>query len=58
MASAPATPILVGRTSEELALAAAIRGGRSVAVLGAPGIGKSAWFKDPDGSTLALFQPE
>lgn len=23
-----------------------------------PGIGKSAWFKDPDGHTLALFQPE
>jgi predicted enzyme related to lactoylglutathione lyase len=24
----------------------------------APGIGKSAWFKDPDANTLALFQPE
>ncbi len=23
-----------------------------------PGIGASAWFKDPDGNTLALFQPE
>jgi predicted enzyme related to lactoylglutathione lyase len=23
-----------------------------------PGIGKSAWFKDPDGNTLSLFQPE
>ena len=23
-----------------------------------PGIGKSAWFKDRDGNTLALFQPE
>lgn len=23
-----------------------------------PGVGKSAWFKDPDGNTLALFQPE
>jgi hypothetical protein len=22
------------------------------------GIGSSAWFKDPDGNTLALFQPE
>ena len=22
------------------------------------GVGKSAWFKDPDGNTLALFQPE
>ena len=22
------------------------------------GIGNSAWFKDPDGNTLALFQPE
>jgi catechol 2,3-dioxygenase-like lactoylglutathione lyase family enzyme len=22
-----------------------------------PGIGKSAWLKDPDGNTLALFQP-
>ncbi len=23
-----------------------------------PGIGRSAWFKDPDGNTLALFQSE
>ena len=23
-----------------------------------PGIGKSAWFKDPDGNTVALFQSE
>lgn len=23
-----------------------------------PGLGQSAWFKDPDGNTLALFQPE
>ena len=22
------------------------------------GIGKSAWFEDPDGNTLAIFQPE
>jgi catechol 2,3-dioxygenase-like lactoylglutathione lyase family enzyme len=22
------------------------------------GIGRSAWFKDPDGNTLAVFQPE
>ena len=22
------------------------------------GIGKSAWFKDPDGNTIALFQPQ
>lgn len=22
------------------------------------GVGKSAWFKDPDGNTLAIFQPE
>lgn len=27
-------------------------------VLTSPGIGKSSWFKDPDGNTLALFQPE
>jgi catechol 2,3-dioxygenase-like lactoylglutathione lyase family enzyme len=27
-------------------------------VLTSPGIGKSAWFKDPDGNTLAVFQPE
>jgi catechol 2,3-dioxygenase-like lactoylglutathione lyase family enzyme len=27
-------------------------------VMTSPGIGKSAWFKDPDGNTLALFQPE
>jgi len=23
-----------------------------------PGVGTSAWFKDPDGNTIALFQPE
>ncbi len=23
-----------------------------------PGLGKSAWFKDPDDNMLALFQPE
>ncbi len=23
-----------------------------------PGVGRSTWFKDPDGNTLALFQPE
>ena len=23
-----------------------------------PGVGTSAWFKDPDGNTVALFQPE
>jgi len=23
-----------------------------------PGIGRSAWFKDPDGNTVALFEPE
>ncbi len=23
-----------------------------------PGIGRSAWFKDPDGNTIALYQPE
>lgn len=23
-----------------------------------PGLGRSAWFKDPDGNTIALFQPE
>ena len=27
-------------------------------VVTAVGIGRSAWFKDPDGNTLALFQPE
>ena len=27
-------------------------------VVTTPGIGKSAWFKDPDGNTIALFQPE
>ncbi len=27
-------------------------------VVTAPGIGRSAWFKDPDGNTIALFQPE
>lgn len=23
-----------------------------------PGVGRSAWFKDPDGNTIALYQPE
>ncbi len=23
-----------------------------------PGIGRSAWFKDPDANTIAIFQPE
>ncbi|MDQ1528240.1 MAG: hypothetical protein QOH77_30 [Actinomycetota bacterium] len=23
-----------------------------------PNIGRSAWFKDPDGNTIAVFQPE
>jgi catechol 2,3-dioxygenase-like lactoylglutathione lyase family enzyme len=27
-------------------------------VLTSPGIGKSAWLRDPDGNTLAVFQPE
>ena len=27
-------------------------------IVATPGIGRSAWFKDPDGNTLAVFQPE
>jgi catechol 2,3-dioxygenase-like lactoylglutathione lyase family enzyme len=27
-------------------------------VVTTPGIGRSAWFKDPDGNIIALFQPE
>jgi len=27
-------------------------------VVTTPGIGRSAWFKDPDGNTIAIFQPE
>src|SRR5438876_4085576 len=27
-------------------------------VVTSPGIGRSAWFRDPDGNTIALFQPE
>jgi catechol 2,3-dioxygenase-like lactoylglutathione lyase family enzyme len=27
-------------------------------VVTTPGIGRSAWFKDPDGNTIALYQPE
>ena len=27
-------------------------------VVTSPGIGRSAWFKDPDGNTIALVQPE
>ena len=23
-----------------------------------PGLGRAAWFKDPDGNTIAVFQPE
>jgi hypothetical protein len=27
-------------------------------IVTSPAIGRSAWFKDPDGNTIALFQPE
>jgi hypothetical protein len=27
-------------------------------VVTSPGIGRSTWFKDPDGNTIAIFQPE
>ncbi|HEX7592504.1 MAG TPA: VOC family protein [Candidatus Limnocylindrales bacterium] len=27
-------------------------------VVTSPGIGRSAWFKDPDGNTIALFESE
>ena len=27
-------------------------------VVTTPGVGRSAWFKDPDGNTVAVFQPE
>lgn len=27
-------------------------------VVTTPGIGRSGWFKDPDGDTIALYQPE
>jgi catechol 2,3-dioxygenase-like lactoylglutathione lyase family enzyme len=27
-------------------------------IVTAPGIGRSAWFKDTDGNTIAVFQPE
>jgi catechol 2,3-dioxygenase-like lactoylglutathione lyase family enzyme len=27
-------------------------------VVTTPGIGRSAWFKDPDENTIAIFQPE
>lgn len=27
-------------------------------VVTSPGIGRSAWFKDPDANTIAVFQPE
>jgi catechol 2,3-dioxygenase-like lactoylglutathione lyase family enzyme len=27
-------------------------------VVTSAGIGRSAWFKDPDGNTIAVFQPE
>ncbi len=27
-------------------------------VVTSPGIGRSAWFKDPDANTIAIFQPE
>ena len=27
-------------------------------VVTSPGIGRSGWFKDPDGNTIALYQPE
>ena len=27
-------------------------------IVTSPGIGRAAWFKDPDGNTIAVFQPE
>lgn len=27
-------------------------------IVASKGIGRSAWFKDPDGNTIAVFQPE
>ncbi len=27
-------------------------------VVTSAGIGRSAWFKDPDGNTIAVFEPE
>jgi catechol 2,3-dioxygenase-like lactoylglutathione lyase family enzyme len=27
-------------------------------IVTSPGIGRSAWFRDPDGNTIAVFQPE
>ena len=27
-------------------------------IVTSPGIGRSAWFKDPDENTIAVFQPE
>ena len=27
-------------------------------IVTSPGIGRSAWFQDPDGNTIAVFQPE
>ena len=27
-------------------------------IVTSPGIGRSAWFNDPDGNTIAVFQPE
>ena len=27
-------------------------------VVTSPGIGRSAWFRDPDGNTIALYEPE
>ena len=27
-------------------------------IVTSPGIGRSAWIKDPDGNTIAVFQPE
>jgi catechol 2,3-dioxygenase-like lactoylglutathione lyase family enzyme len=27
-------------------------------VVTSPGIGRSAWFKDPDGNTIAVYEPE
>jgi hypothetical protein len=26
-------------------------------IVTSPGIGRSAWFKDPDGNTITVFQP-
>jgi len=62
MLSSAMTEKVVGRESELASIHAFLdrptERAAGLVLEGSPGIGKSAWCKDPDGNTIALFQPE